>query len=112
MVRSDDRREGSGRRPPWAPYNNGGFTLNGNAFTNNNAITNLSGINTIKAGLVWTGTATKTWNIANGSELVLSNTMTIEVNGDHSVMSGGTVRVKGTVNIGQATSANPSFVVL
>ena len=50
----------------------------------------------------------KTWTIASGSELVLNNTTTVEVNGDHNIYGGGTLRQKGAMNIGLATTANPA----
>ena len=75
------------------------------------AITNLAGINTLAADLAWGTTDVKTWTIASGSELVLNNTNTVEVNGDHNMYGGGTLRLKGAMNIGQASTANPPFVV-
>ncbi len=92
-------------------FNNGGFTLYGNALTNNTAITNLAGTNTLSGDLAWDSTGAKTWSIAAGSELVLNNTTTVEVNGDHRVEGGGTLRLKGAMNIGQVGTANPPFVV-
>ena len=65
------------------------------------------------SGVTWTGVPlrAKTWTVASGSELVLNNTTTVEVNGDHNIYGGGTLRQKGAMNIGQATTANPAFVV-
>ena len=96
---------------PSLVFKTGGFNLYGNYFTNSGAITNASGLNTFKGGLAWSGTNSKTWSLASGTELVLDNTSAIEVNGDHSIYGGGTLRLKGTLNIGQATTANPSFIV-
>jgi autotransporter-associated beta strand protein len=96
---------------PSVVFKAGGFNLYGNYFTNSGAITNSSGLNTFKGGFAWSGTNPKNWSVANGTELVLDNTSSIEVNGDHSVYGGGTLRLKGTLNIGQATTANPSFIV-
>ncbi|MDB6029359.1 MAG: autotransporter-associated beta strand repeat protein [Verrucomicrobiales bacterium] len=96
---------------PSLKFNNGGFSLYGNAFTNSGAVTNLSGVNTFNGDMGWSSTAAKTWSIASGSEVVLNNTNAIEVTGDHSIVGGGTLRLKKTINIGQATTANPAFVI-
>ena len=96
---------------PWMTFNNGGFTLWGNTLTATAAITNLSGNNTLKQGLAFGTTGVKTWSVAAGTELVLDNTTTIETNGDHTIVGGGNVRTKGTMNIGQATTSNPAFTV-
>ncbi|MDB6024780.1 MAG: phosphohydrolase [Verrucomicrobiales bacterium] len=92
---------------PYVAFNNGGFTLWGNTFTNTSALTNLAGVNTLKAGLDWSSTAVKTWSIATGGELLLDNTTTIRDIGDHSVIGGGTLRQKGTMNF----TANPAFAI-
>ena len=92
-------------------FSNGGFTLYGNAFTNNSAVNSLVGVNTFGDGFEWGSTGLKTWNIAAGSEVRLQNTTTVEVNGDHGLIGGGTLRQNGTVNIGQVTTANPAFVL-
>lgn len=101
----------SGLVVPSVVFKAGGFNIYGNYFTNSSAITNVTGVNTFKGGFAWSGTNPKTWSIASGSQLVLDNTSAVEVNGDHSVYGGGTLLLKGTLNIGQATTANPSFVV-
>jgi autotransporter-associated beta strand protein len=92
-------------------FSNGGFTLYGNPFTNTIGITNLAGTNVLAADLAWDSTGLKNWAVASGSELVLNNTNEVEVNGDHNLYGGGTLRLKGAMNIGVATSANPPFVV-
>jgi hypothetical protein len=101
----------SGLNVAWVAFNSGGFTLYGNVLTNSGAMTNLAGVNAFKAGLAWSSTAAKAWRIASGSELLLDNTSSIEVNGDHAVYGGGTLRLKGAMNIGQTTAANPAFVI-
>ncbi len=106
-TRQNNTNNISGLGITFLNFNNGGFTLNGNSFSADIAITNFSGVNTIKAGLSWAGTAGKTWNLANGSELVLNNTTTIAVAGDHTMVGGGTLRQKGTLNV----TANPLFIV-
>ena len=73
----------TGLNIPWLALINGGFSLYGNTWTNSGAITNLSGVNTLKGGLAWSSTNVKTWSVASGSELVLDNTTSVEVNGDH-----------------------------
>jgi fibronectin-binding autotransporter adhesin len=98
----------------WVPaltINNGGFALYGLGWTNIGAITNLGGVNTLRGDLYWGLTDLKTWNVAAGSELVLDNNTSVEVNGDHYIFGGGTVRLKGNMSIGQATTANPAFTV-
>lgn len=92
---------------PSITFSNGGFSLSGDAVTNSLSVTNLAGVNMLGLELAWDTTSAKTWSIASGSELVLNNLNTIEVNGDHNVSGGGTLRLKGTMNIGQATTANP-----
>ncbi len=110
-TRQNNTNDISGLSVPWVALNSGGFTLNGNTFTNTASVTNLSGVNTVKAGMAWAGTSAKTWHVASGTEVALANTTTVEVNGDHSLVAAGTLRVNGTVNIGQATSANPNVLL-
>ena len=100
----------SGLSVPWVNLANGGFSLYGNQFTVSSALTN-SGNNALLANLAFGSTAAKTWRIASGSELLLNNTTTIETNGDHTLSGGGTVRLNGTMNVGQATAANASLIV-
>lgn len=94
-------------------FNNGGFALYGNSFTNNGTISNVAGINILGADMSFATTGAKTWGLASGSEVQLNNTTTIEVNGDNNFGGGGTLRVKGAMNIGQAPSsaANPPFII-
>jgi hypothetical protein len=92
-------------------FGNGGFSLGGSAFTNSGTVSNLAGLNIFTGELDWGSTASKLWSIAGGSEVQLANLTSVEVNGDHSLVGGGTLRVKGTMSIGQATTANPAFVV-
>jgi autotransporter-associated beta strand protein len=97
----------SGLSVPLLCFNNGGFSLNGNNFTNTASISNLAGINTLNGALSWSTTGAKTWSIASGSELVLNNTTTIGVIGDHAIVGGGILRTEGTMNF----TANPVFAV-
>ncbi len=92
-------------------FANGGFSLYGNVITNTGSITNLSGNNSVSGNLAWSGNAAKNWTLASGTELTLNNTNTIEVNGDHSLIGGGTLRLRQAMNIGQASSANAVFNV-
>jgi len=92
---------------PSMTFSNGGFSLSGNAVTNTIAVSNLAGVNVMGNELAWNTTGAKTWHMASGSELVLNNLNTIEVNGDHNVYGGGSLRLKNAMNIGVATSANP-----
>jgi autotransporter-associated beta strand protein len=92
-------------------FNVGGFSLSGNPFSVSGAISNLAGVNTIGTDLSFTTTGVKTWSIASGSELVLNNTTTVETNGDHSIVGGGTLHSRGAINIGQIGTANPAFSV-
>ena len=92
-------------------FSNGGFATYGNAWTNTTGIGSSAGINTLNNDLIWSTGSGKNWVITNSSELVLSNTNTVEVAGDHIFAGGGTLRLKGTMNIGVATTANPAFVV-
>ncbi len=110
-TRQNNNNDISGLSVPWVTFNNGGFTLNGNEFFNNTGFTNASGINTIAGPLTFLSTAGKNFSLASGSELVLNNTTTVEVNGDNTIGGGGTLRVKGAMNIGQASSAIPAFVI-
>jgi autotransporter-associated beta strand protein len=95
----------------WLTFKADGFALYGNAWTNNGGITNLAGNTTIGTDLAWGSTLTKVWALAPGTELVLNNTNTVEIGGDHNIYGGGTLRVRKALNIGQATTANPAFVV-
>jgi autotransporter-associated beta strand protein len=97
---------------PFVTFNVGGFSLSGNPFSISSTISNIAGVNTFAGDISFSSTGVKTWNIASGSELKLNNTTTIEVNGDHSITGGGTLHSFGTVNIGQATTANPAFSVM
>ena len=101
----------SGLIVPAIAFNTSGFSLGGNPVSVSGSVSNRSGINTFVQELVWSSTAIKNWIIATNSELVLSNVNTVEVNGDHTILGGGTMRLKGAMNIGQATTANPAFVV-
>lgn len=92
---------------PSLTFNNGGFSLSGNSVTNTVALTNAAGVNTLGLELAWDTTGAKTWSLASGSELVLNNLNTIEVNGDQNIYGGGTLRLKNAMNIGVATTANP-----
>lgn len=96
---------------PMLTFNNGGFTLSGNALNIAGGINNLGGTNTFAEDLVWSSTAVKPWNIAADSEIVLNNNNTIEVNGDHTINGGGTMLLKGFMNIGQSTTATPAFIL-
>ena len=96
---------------PYVVFNNGGFSLGGNNPSISSTISNLAGINTFASGITWESVALKTYSIATGSELVLSGNSTNEVNGDLSLVGGGTLRLKGTMNIGQLTTANPAFIL-
>ncbi|HVV00566.1 MAG TPA: hypothetical protein VHH88_04335 [Verrucomicrobiae bacterium] len=92
-------------------FSNGDFVLSGNPWTNTTAIMNAAGNNTIASDLTWGSVSGKSWNIASASELKLSGTTTIETAGDHVVLGGGVVRLTGSLNLGQATTANPAFSV-
>jgi len=92
-------------------FNNGGFTLSGNLFTNTLAIGNLAGINVLAADMAWDNTGVKNWTIASGSELVLNNINTVEINGEHRLEGGGALRLTGAMNIGQIGTANPPFII-
>lgn len=92
-------------------FNNGGFSLSGNPFSVSSTISNAAGVNTFAGDFSFSATGAKTWSIANGSEIVLNNTTTLEVGGDNGLFGGGTLHGKGTMNIGQVTTANPAFVV-
>ena len=101
----------TGLAVPWAAFNNGGFVLHGNVYTNNGGFTNSAGTNVLSGELVMGSTSSKIWSVANNSELQLNNTTTVDVNGDHFVLGGGTVRLKGTMNIGLAGTATPAFII-
>ncbi len=110
-TRQTNTNDLSGLTVPWVAFNNGGFALYGNALTLSSSITNFAGVNSFRGNIAWSSTAAKTWSIASGSEVTVNGTNTIEVTGDHTIVGGGALRSKGTVNIGVATTANPSFVV-
>ena len=97
---------------PSLTFNTGGFSLSGNPFSISSTVSNVAGLNTIGMDISFSGTAQKTWSIANGGEVLLNGTTTVEVNGDHGVVGGGTLYTHGALNIGQATTANPAFNVL
>ncbi len=96
---------------PFLSFNNGGFSLSGNALILNTGVTNATGINTVVANLSYGVAGNKAWDVKTGSEVVLNNTTTVEVNGDHFLSGGGALRQKGTYNVGLTTTANPAFVV-
>ncbi len=96
---------------PVTLFTTGGFSLYGNTFTNTVTLSNSAGINILNNNLVWGSTSAKTWSIASGSELQLNNTTTIDVNGDNTLIAGGTLHVLGALNIGQASSATPAFIL-
>ena len=104
-TRQTNTNDISGLWVPSLTFNNGGFALYGNVWTNIGAITNLAGINTLGGDVEWAFTDLKNWTIASGSELVLNNTNTVEVNGDHNMYGGGTLRLKGAMNIGHGRPA-------
>ncbi len=97
-TRQTNTNDLTGLTVPWLTFNNGGFALYGNELIVSSAITNLTGNNTLKENLAWSSTAAKNWSIASGSELLLDNTTTVGVTGDHSVVGGGTLRLIGTMN--------------
>ncbi|MBA4150700.1 MAG: autotransporter-associated beta strand repeat-containing protein [Verrucomicrobia bacterium] len=96
---------------PWLTFNNGGFSFSGNSLDIGSAITNAAGVNTFGGDLTFSATGLKVWSIASGSELVLNNTTSVEVGGDHEIYGGGTLLLTGALNIGVATTANPAFVI-
>ncbi|MFN7138513.1 MAG: autotransporter-associated beta strand repeat-containing protein [Limisphaerales bacterium] len=101
----------SGLTVPSLTFNNGGFTLWGNEISLSGTVSNLAGVNTLKGNVAWSSTSAKVWHIDSGSELVLDNTTTIDVSGGHSINGGGSLRVKGATSIGQASLANPPFML-
>jgi fibronectin-binding autotransporter adhesin len=101
----------TGLTVPLLMFNNGGFTLYGNVFTNTSTVSNLAGVNILGGDLAWSSTDAKFWSLAAGSELQLANTTSVDIGGDHALFGGGTLRVKGTMNIGQASTANPAFIL-
>jgi autotransporter-associated beta strand protein len=96
---------------PRVVFNNGGFSLSGNALAISSTISNLSGINAILNNINWATTGAKMWSLAAGSELVLNGNTSVELIGDHGIFGGGTLRQKGPLSIGQSTTANPAWVV-
>jgi len=82
----------------WVQFNNGGFTLNGNALTLNPAgsgmFTNLAGTNTVALDLNLSA-GNKLWNIAAGSELRLAGAVANAsgANALITLIGGGTVRI-------------------
>ncbi len=99
---------------PAIVFNNGGFTISGNPVTTTLGIASLAGNNTLALPLNWDTIGSKTWTVASGSELVLNNTTTVEVNGDHYFYGSGTLRQTGNINIGQAADspASSAFSVM
>ncbi len=96
---------------PYLVFSNGGFSLGGNAPGISSTISNIAGVNTFASGISWDSTDLKTYSLASGTELVLNGTTTGEVNGDQTLLGGGTLRLAGTMNIGQATTANPALIL-
>ncbi|MDB6024769.1 MAG: hypothetical protein JWM68_992, partial [Verrucomicrobiales bacterium] len=96
---------------PSVTFSNGGFALSGLPWTLTTSIANLAGTNTFGGDLSWSTTFPKSWNVASGSEVLLTNLNTVGVNGDHTLSGGGTVHLKGTMNIGQASAATPAIKI-
>ncbi len=96
---------------PSVTFNNGGFSLSGNPFVIDSVVSNLAGANTFAGDFSLGSTGLKTWSVASGSDLTLNNTTAIEVGGDNGLVGGGSLLVKGTMNIGVATTANPAFII-
>ncbi len=96
---------------PLVAFENGGFSLHGNVFTNTGAVSNGAGINFLGAEMAWGLTGGKFWSVMSGSELIIPNLVSAETVGDHILAGGGLLRQTGTYGIGQATTANPPFLV-
>ena len=113
-VRQGNSNDIAGLDAPYLSFTNGGFSITGNVFSVSSTISNVAGANTIGTPLTFTTTAPKIWNLASGSVLTLANTTTVETNGDHTVLGGGTLYSSGPVNIGQAvgSTANPPITIL
>lgn len=93
-------------------FNNGGFNISGVPLGVSDSITSLDGVNTFTVDLNWDSTVTKSWNVAENSEVLLANNTSIEVNGNHELNGGGTLKVTGNMSIGVTTpSAIPAFIV-
>jgi len=99
---------------PYLSFTNGGFSITGNVFSVSSTISNVAGANTIGTPLSFSTTGPKIWNLASGSVLTLANTTTVDTNGDHTILGGGTLYSRGAMNIGQGvgSTANPPITVL
>ena len=96
---------------PWLTFNNGGFDLTGNTLTFSSAVTNVAGTNTLSLGMSWESASVKSWTIAADSELKLAGATAIDVNGDHTLRGGGTLRIANVFQMGGASTANPPFEI-
>jgi autotransporter-associated beta strand protein len=91
----------AGLTPGWVAFNNGGFTLNGNAINLTNtsaAFTNAAGLNIVNLGVGITSANSQNWYLAAGSELRITGALTnnSSANPLGFIVGGGTLRVTST----------------
>jgi autotransporter-associated beta strand protein len=99
----------TGLNVPWVKFNNGGFALTGNDFNLGISITNLGGNNSIDNNITFNSASTKAWHLTSGGELLLTKSVGADVNGEHHIVGGGTLRSTSSFTIGP--SLNPAFVI-
>ena len=92
-------------------FNAGGFSISGNETKVFAAITNIGGNNTIALPLTWSTAGAKRWHLSAGNTLTISNTTSVDVNGDHTLLGGGTIRIGGIYQVGTLSSANPATLL-
>jgi arylsulfatase len=91
----------TGLTPGWVAFNNGGFTLNGNAINLTNtaaAFTNAAGLNIVNLGVGIASANSQNWYLAAGSELRIAGALTnnSSANPLGFIVGGGTLRVTST----------------
>jgi autotransporter-associated beta strand protein len=97
----------SGLFVPWLTFNNGGFNLAGNALSLGSGLTNGAGNNTLSLDTAWASPVAKAWQVTAGTELTLGGFNVVDGSGNLTVAGGGTVRVKGGLDI----NSSAAFIV-
>lgn len=97
---------------PWVGFGSGGFELHGNPVTVTRGVLNLAGVNTIHLDTDWTVYETeKYWDVAAGSELIVSGSIVSDNDANHHLTGGGTLRVTKSYLLGVSVGMNPNFEI-
>ncbi len=103
LIRQANNNDLSGLGGTSLIFSNGGFNLSGNALVNVGAISNLAGLNIIGLPLAWPSSGA-IWNLAPNSEVQLTGANWQENAGNQTFNGGGTLRLKGSFNIGMTNA--------